>query len=120
MQDFNWPNPRTSMVPATDNKFLHKKSRHEGEWNRGQRSPRKEKHKQFQGSRFKPKGDFVKKRAPFKRSQPNGDVGGKPKGACFNYNEVGHHSKDYPKSKAGNGSSKVITLNANLAQVECN
>jgi hypothetical protein len=62
----------------------------------------------------------VKKRAPFKRSQPKGDVGGKPKGACFNYNKVRHYSKDYPKSKAGNGGSKVIALNANLAQAECN
>jgi len=49
-----------------------------------------------------------------------GDVSGKPKGACFNYNEVGHYSKDCPKSKAGNEGSKVIALNANLAQAECN
>jgi hypothetical protein len=90
-----------------DNKFLHKKSRHEGEWNRGQGSPRKEKPKQFQGSRFKPKGDFVKKGAPFKGNQPKGDVSGKLKGACFNCNKVGHYSKDYPKSKMGNGGSKV-------------
>jgi hypothetical protein len=90
-----------------DNKFLHKKPRHEGEWNRGQESPRKEKPKQFQGLGFKPKGNFVKKRAPFKVSQP--------KGACFNCNEVGHYSKDCPKSKAGIGGSKVIALNANLA-----
>jgi len=55
-----------------DNKFFHKKPRHEGEWNRGQGSPRKEKPKQFQGSGFKPKGDFVKKGAPFKGSQPKG------------------------------------------------
>jgi hypothetical protein len=103
-----------------DNKFLHKKLCHEGEWNRGQRSPRKEKPKQFQGSGFKPKGDFVKKWAPFKRSQPKGDVGGKPRGACFNCNEVGHYSKDCPKSKARNGGSKVIALNINLAQAECN
>jgi hypothetical protein len=61
----------------------------------------------------------VKKGAPFKRSQPKGD-GGKPKRACFNYNEVGHYSKDCPKSKAGNGGFKVIALNANLAQAECN
>jgi hypothetical protein len=27
----------------------------------------------------------------------------KPKGACFNCNEVEHYSKDYPKSKTGNG-----------------
>jgi hypothetical protein len=33
---------------------------------------------------------------------------------------VGHYSKDCPKSKARNGGSKVIALNANLAQAECN
>jgi len=103
-----------------DNKFLHKKPRYEGEWNRKQGSPRKEKPKQFQGSGFKPKGDFVKKGAPFKGSQPKGDVSGKSKVACFNYNEMGHYSKDCPKSKARNGGFKVIALNANLAQVECN
>jgi hypothetical protein len=99
-----------------DNKFLHKKPRHKGEWNRGQGSPRKEKPKQFQSSRFKPKGDFVKKRIPLKGSEPKGDVNGKPKGTCFNCNEMGHYSKDCPKSKAGNGGSKVIALNVNLAQ----
>jgi hypothetical protein len=103
-----------------DNKFLHKKPKHEGEWNRGQGSPAKYKPKQFQGSGFKPKGNFVKKGAPFKGSQPKGDFGVKPKGACFNCNKVGHYSKDCPKSKAGNGGSKVIALNANLAQGECN
>jgi hypothetical protein len=51
-----------------DNKFLHKKPRHEGEWNRGQGSPTKDKPKQFQGSGSKPKGSFVKKGAPFKGS----------------------------------------------------
>ncbi len=103
-----------------DNKFLHKKPKHEGKWNRGQRSPAKDKPKQFQGLRFKPKGNFVKKGAPFKGSQPKGNVGVKPKRACFNCNEVGHYSKDYPKSKMGNGGSKVIALNVNLAQPECN
>jgi hypothetical protein len=103
-----------------DNKFLHKKPRHEGEWNRGQGSPTKDKPKQFQGSGFKRKGNFVKKGAPFKGSQPKGDVGVKPKGACFNCNEMGHYSKDCPKSKMGSGGSKVIALNANLAQSECN
>jgi hypothetical protein len=62
----------------------------------------------------------VKKGAPFKASQPKGNVGGKPKGACFNYNEVGHYSKDWPKFKVGNGGFKVIALNANLTQAECN
>jgi hypothetical protein len=33
---------------------------------------------------------------------------------------VGHHSKDCPKLKLGNGGSKVITLITNLAQGECN
>jgi hypothetical protein len=51
-----------------DNKFLHKKPHHEGEWNRGQESPSKEKPKQFQGSGFKSKGNFVMKGAPFKGS----------------------------------------------------
>ncbi len=103
-----------------DNKFFHKKPRHEGEWNRGQGSPIKDKPKQFQGLGFKPKGNFVKKGAPFKGNQTKGDFGVKPKGACFNCNKVGHYSKDCPKSKMGNGGSKVIALNANLAQAECN
>ncbi len=103
-----------------DNKFLHKKRRHEGKWNRRQDNPKKEKPKQFQGLGFKPKGNFVKKGAPFKRSQPKGDVSGKPKGACFNCNKVGHYSKNCPKSKAGNGGSKVIALNTNLAQAKRN
>jgi hypothetical protein len=103
-----------------DNKFLHKKPRHEGEWKRRQDTSKGEKPKQFQGSGFKPKRNFVKKGVPFKVSQPKGDVGGKPKGTCFNCNEMGHYSKDCPKSKSGNGGSKVITLTANLAQVKCN
>ncbi len=52
----------------TDNKFPHKKPRHEGEWSRRQGSPTKDKPKQFQGSGFKPKGSFVRKGAPSKGS----------------------------------------------------
>ncbi len=103
-----------------DNKFLHKKPRHEGEWNRGQGSPTKDKPKQFQGAGFESKGSFVRKRAPSKGSQPKGDFGAKPKGEWFNCNEVGHYSKDCPKSKSGVGSSKVLALNVTLAQKECN
>ncbi len=33
---------------------------------------------------------------------------------------MGHYSKDCPKSKTGVGSSKVLALNATLAQPECN
>jgi hypothetical protein len=103
-----------------DNKFPHKKAPHEGEWNRRQDTSKGEKPKQFQGSGFKPKGNFIKNRVPFKVSQPKGDASGKPKGACFNYNEVGHYSKDCPKSKTRNGGFKVIAFIANLAQGECN
>jgi hypothetical protein len=103
-----------------DNKFPHKKARHEGEWNRGQDTSKGEKPKQFQGSGFKPKGNFVKKGAPFKGSQPKGDASGKPRGACFNCNEVGHYSKDCPKLKLGNGASKVIAFTSNLGEGECN
>jgi hypothetical protein len=39
---------------------------------------------------------------------------------CFNYNEMGHYSKNCSKPKLGNGGSKVIALVANLAQSESN
>jgi len=103
-----------------DNKFPHKKARHEGEWNRRQNTSKGEKPKPFQGSRFKPKGNFVKKGAPFRASQPKGNASGKPKGTCFKYNQAGHYSKDCPKSKSGNESSKIIAFTTNLAQGECN
>ncbi len=103
-----------------DNKFLHKNPRHEREWNQGQNTSKGEKPKQFQGLGFKPKRIFVKKGVTFKASQPKRHVGGKPKGACFNCNEMGHYSKDCPKSKLGNGCSKVIALTTNLAQAKCN
>jgi hypothetical protein len=37
----------------------------------------------------------------------------------FQLQRSGALLKDYPKPKAGNGGSKVIGLNANLAQAEC-
>jgi hypothetical protein len=51
-----------------ENKFPHKKTHHEGEWNYGQDISKGEKTKQFQGLSFKLKGNFVKKRAPLKGS----------------------------------------------------
>jgi hypothetical protein len=45
---------------------------------------------------FQTQKKFRKKWALLKGSQPKGDVSGKSKGMCFNYNEVGHYSKDYP------------------------
>jgi hypothetical protein len=103
-----------------EKKFHHKKARHEGEWNRGQDAPKGEKPKYFQGSGFKPKGNFVKKGVSFKGNQPKRDVDEKAKGACFNCNKVGHYSKDCPKPKLRDGGSKVIALTTNLAQGECN
>jgi hypothetical protein len=83
-----------------DNEFPYKKVHHEREWSRGQDTSKGERPKQFQGMGFKPKKNFIKKRVPFKGGQPKGDVSGKPKGTCFNYNELGHYSKDCPKPKS--------------------
>jgi hypothetical protein len=91
-------------------KFPHKKARHEWEWNWKQDISKGEKPKQFKGLGFKPKGNFVKKGAPLKGSQPKGDTNGKPKGTCCNCSKVGHYSKDCPKPKLGNKGFKVITL----------
>jgi hypothetical protein len=74
-----------------------------------------EKPKQFQGSSFKPKGNFVKKGVLLKGNQSKGDASRKPKGTCFNCNEVGQYFKDYPKPKPGNGGFNVIGLIANGA-----
>jgi hypothetical protein len=111
----NWPASLTEAITKVENfsdvgrndksgfkkdaEFPHKKPRHEVEWSRGQGSPTKEKPKQFQRSEFKPKGSLAENGAPSKGSQPKGDFGAKPKGACFNCNEVGHYSKDYPVPK---------------------
>ncbi len=81
---------------------------------------KRKKPRQFQGPCFKPKSNFVKKRVPLKGSQPKGDTNGKPKGLCFNFNEVGHYSKDCPKPKLGNRGYKVIAPTTNLTQGECN
>jgi hypothetical protein len=44
-----------------DNKFFHKKARHERGWNQGQDTSKGEKPKQFQGSSFKRKEISSKK-----------------------------------------------------------
>ncbi len=79
-----------------DSKFPHKKAHHEGEWNRGEGSPKKKKSKHFQSSRFKPKGNFVKKGAPFKVSQPK-DASGKSKGPCLTHSQLLKGLKCEPK-----------------------
>jgi hypothetical protein len=103
-----------------ENKLSHKKARHEGEWNQRQDTLKRKKPKQFQGSSFKPRKKFIKRGAHFKVGQPKGDGNGKPKGACFNCNEMKHYSEDCPKPKPRNGGSKVIALTTHLAQGECN
>jgi len=55
-----------------DNKFFHKKPRHGGEWNWGQGSPTKDKPKQFQGSGFKPKGEFCEEGGSFQKEPTQG------------------------------------------------
>ncbi len=84
-----------------ENKFSHKKACHEGEWNWGQNISKGKKPKQFQGSGSKPKGNFIKKGVPLKGSQLERDANGKPKGTCFNCNEMGHYSKDLPQTQIG-------------------
>jgi hypothetical protein len=103
-----------------DNTFPHKRACHEREWNWWQDTSKEEKPKQFQGLGLKPKRNFVKKGAPLKGSQFKGNASEKPKGTCFNCNEMGHYSKDCPQPKSGKGGSKVIVPTANLAQNECN
>jgi hypothetical protein len=61
-----------------------------------------------------------RKKLFLKRAHLRGDASGKPKGVCFNYNEMGHYYKDCPAPKLRNRGSKVIALAANLAQNECN
>ncbi len=48
-------------------------------------------------------GRFCEERGSFQSEPTQGRCWVKPKGACFNCNEVEHYSKDYPKSKTGNG-----------------
>jgi hypothetical protein len=101
-----------------DNKFPHKKAHHEGEWNQG-KIPQKEKNLNNLKARVSNPKEILLRRGP-KGSQPKGDASAKPKGVCFNCNEMGHYSKDFPKPKLGNGGFKVIALIANLAQIEYN
>jgi hypothetical protein len=89
-----------------ENKFHHKKAHHEGEWNRGQDAPKREKPKHFQGSRFKPKGNFVKKRVPFKGSNPKGMPMGSPKGRVLITTKWGISPKIAPNLNRGMGARK--------------
>jgi hypothetical protein len=86
-----------------DNKFLHKKPRHEEEWNRGQESPRKEKPKQFQGSGFKPKGNFVKKGLLLKGANPREMLGQNLKEHVSTTMKWGITPKIAPSPKPGMG-----------------
>ncbi len=69
---------------------------------------------------FQTQRKFHQEKGSFQKGPTQRDASGKPKGVCFNYNEMGHYSKDCPKPKPGNNGSKVIALIANLAQGECN
>ncbi len=71
-----------------DNKFFHKKPRHEGEWNRGQGSPTKDKPKSFQSSGFKSKGSFVKG-GSFQREPTQGRFWSKTQGNMFQLQRSG-------------------------------
>jgi len=62
-----------------ENKFLHKKARHEGEWNWRQNTSKRENPKQFQGLGFKPKGNFVKKGVPLNEANLRGMLVRSPK-----------------------------------------
>jgi hypothetical protein len=86
-----------------DNKFLHKKSRHEREWNQRQDNPKKKKPKQFQGSRFKPKGNFVKKGLLSKRANPREMSMGNPKEHASIITKWGIIPKIAPSPKQGAG-----------------
>ncbi len=65
-------------------------------------------------------GKFCEERGSFQRESTQGRSWGKSQRNMFQLQRSGHYSQDCPKSKTRNGGSKVITLNANLAQNECN
>jgi len=62
-----------------DNKFPHKKPRHDGEWNRGQGSPTKDKPKQFQARGSNPRGTLWKMRLLSKGANPREMLVGSPR-----------------------------------------
>ncbi len=85
------------------------------EWNQGHDTSNREKPKQFQSSGFKPKGNFIKKKVLLKGGQPKGDASGKPKGMCFNYNEVGALLQKLPQTQTVEWGFSSNCLVANLA-----
>ncbi len=62
-----------------DSKFLHKKARHEGEWNQGQDTSKGEKPKQFQGRVLNPKEILSRKGLLSKGANPKEMLVGNPK-----------------------------------------